>query len=195
MKIWRSTLCVAVAAILAGCQPAEQEAVAATPEPANTGTGWLCPAEPGTAPTGVLTAQRIAVTEASDDLPRLYEGPVWHDGSLYYSDFMLSEGFRSRIQRFTPPDRLETAIINSGSNGLALDEQGRIVAATHDRKELARYDVSERSRERIVGRSIRPMIWWSRRMARFTSPIRTSSVRPQWADRTRPGSTAMPAVK
>jgi gluconolactonase len=151
MKIWRSTLCVAVAAILAGCQPAEQEAVAATPEPANTGTGWHCPAEPGSAPTGVLTAQRIAVTEASDDLPRLYEGPVWHDGSLYYSDFMLSEGFRSRIQRFTPPDRLETAIINSGSNGLALDEQGRIVAATHDRKELARYDVSERSRERIVG--------------------------------------------
>ncbi|KAF1720475.1 SMP-30/gluconolactonase/LRE family protein [Pseudoxanthomonas wuyuanensis] len=150
MKTWRSTLFTAVMAVLAGCQPAEQQAVAATPAAAGE-TAWRCPAEPGTAPSGTLSARRIAVTEAKDDLPRLYEGPVWHEGSLYYSDFLLSEGFRSRIQRFTPPDRLETAIISSGSNGLALDAQGRIVAATHDRKELARFDVGERNRARIVG--------------------------------------------
>ncbi|WP_454832732.1 SMP-30/gluconolactonase/LRE family protein [Pseudoxanthomonas wuyuanensis] len=152
MKTWRSTLFVAVVAALAGCQAGDPEATAATAAAPSEGmAAWGCPTEPGTAPSGTLTAQRIAATQPTDDAPRLYEGPVWHEGSLYYSDFLLSEGFRSRIQRFTPPDRVETAIISSGSNGLAVDAQGRIVAATHDRKELTRFDIGERKRERVVG--------------------------------------------
>lgn len=152
MRTGRSTLFVVVMAALAGCQAGDPEATVATGAAPGEGVAaWRCPAEPGTAPSGALTAQRIAATQPGDDALRLYEGPVWHEGSLYYSDFLLGEGFPSRIQRFTPPDRVETAIIGSGSNGLAVDAQGRIVAATHDRKELARFDVSERSRERIVG--------------------------------------------
>lgn len=151
MKAWHSALCAAVLAALAGCSGNGEGAAAPVAATAPPSASPYCPAVPGTAPSGRLTAQRIAATQPTDDRPRLYEGPVWRDGSLYYSDFVLDPQFRSRIQRFTPPDRLETAIINSGSNGLALDAQGRIVAATHDRKELSRYDTLHRSRERIVG--------------------------------------------
>jgi gluconolactonase len=151
MKTWRSALCVAVLASLAGCSQSEDAAPASGEAPVARSTSPYCPADPGTAPSGELTAQRIAAAQPTDDKPRLYEGPVWHEGSLYYSDFVLDPQFRSRIQRFTPPDQTETAIINSGSNGLALDPQGRIVAATHDRKELSRYDTTHRSRERIAG--------------------------------------------
>ena len=147
MNTWRPILFMAVLASLAGCKAADKETVAAPKRAV-----WRCPAEPGTAPSGVLTAHRIAATQPSDDALRLYEGPVWHDGSLYYSDFLLSEGFKSRIQRFTPPDHVETAFIGSGSNGLALDPQGQLVAATHNRKELARINLGDRSRQTLVGR-------------------------------------------
>ena len=148
MKTQRSMLFVVVIAALSACQAGDPETVA----PDQSVATWRCPANPGTAPRGVLTAQRIAATQPADDALRLYEGPVWHEGSLYFSDFLLGEGFRSRIQRYTPPDRVETALIGSGSNGLALDEQGRIVAATHDRKELARINLADRSRATVVGR-------------------------------------------
>ena len=46
---------------------------------------------------------------------------------------------------------LETAIDPGGSNGLALGRDGALVAATHDRKELSRYDLVDGSRMRIVG--------------------------------------------
>lgn len=147
MERWRSTVLMTLLALLAACHAGDPGTVA---QPRTA--AWRCPADPGTAPRGALTAQRIAATRPGDDALRLYEGPVWHDGSLYYSDFLLGEGFRSRIQRFTPPDRVETALIGSGSNGLALDPQGHLVAATHDRKELARIDLDDRSRQTVVGR-------------------------------------------
>lgn len=40
---------------------------------------------------------------------------------------------------------------NSGSNGLAVDAAGFIIAATHDRKELSRYDRNSGKRTTIVG--------------------------------------------
>jgi len=39
----------------------------------------------------------------------------------------------------------------SGSNGLALGEDGALIAATHDRKEISRFDRVDGSRMRIVG--------------------------------------------
>src|SRR5690606_5512448 len=69
----------------------------------------------------------------------------------YFSDFRFSEGFPSRIRRLTADGVLETAIDPGGSNGLALGRDGALVAATHDRKELSRYDLVDGSRMRIVG--------------------------------------------
>lgn len=110
-----------------------------------------CPAGATSAPSGELTAQRIATANAAAGTPRLYEGPVWTDGALYFSDFALSQGFPSRIRRLDATGRLQTVIDPSGSNGLALAADGSLVAATHDFKELARYDLVDGSRMLIVG--------------------------------------------
>jgi gluconolactonase len=110
----------------------------------------VCPADPGHAPSGELTATRVAVAKADDDQDRLYEGAVWKDGALYLSDFVHNGRFPSRIRRFTPPDRWETVVEDSGSNGLALDLDGNLIAATHDRKQVARVDLSDGSRTPLV---------------------------------------------
>ena len=154
-----------LAALLGGCRgddapaspdaaaPAAPEAAApAAPAPAaapGAGNGH-CPADPGRAPSGDLVAARIAAADG-DGAGGLYEGPVWTGDALYFSDFRFSDGFPSKIRRLTADGRLETAIEASGSNGLALGQDGALVAATHDRKELSRYDLVDGSRMRIVG--------------------------------------------
>lgn len=112
----------------------------------------VCPADPGQAPTGELTATRVAAAKVDDDQDRLYEGAVWKDGALYLSDFVHSGRFPSRIRRFTPPDRWETVVGDSGSNGLALDTEGHLIAATHDRKQVTRVDLEDGSRTALVSR-------------------------------------------
>ncbi|UNK58864.1 SMP-30/gluconolactonase/LRE family protein [Pseudoxanthomonas daejeonensis] len=109
-----------------------------------------CPADAGAPPTGALTATRITAADG-DGAAGLYEGPVWRDGALYFSDFRFSDGFPSRIRKLTAQGGLETVIDPSGSNGLALGEDGALVAATHDRKEISRFDLIDGSRMRIVG--------------------------------------------
>ena len=110
----------------------------------------VCPADPGHAPSGELTAARVAAAKVEDDEDRLYEGAVWKDGALYLSDFVHNGRFPSRIRRFTPPDGWETAVEDSGSNGLALDHEGHLIAATHDRKQVARVDLGDGARTALV---------------------------------------------
>ncbi|KRA45293.1 SMP-30/gluconolactonase/LRE family protein [Pseudoxanthomonas sp. Root630] len=109
-----------------------------------------CPTDPGVAPRGELTAARVAAATPGDAQDRLYEGPVWRDGALYLSDFVHNGTFPSRIRRFTPPDRWETVLEDSGSNGLALDHEGALIAATHDRKQVARVDLARGTRTALV---------------------------------------------
>lgn len=73
----------------------------------------------------------------------LYEGPVWIEGALYFSDFRFTDGFPSRIMRYTPGTGLEVALPDSGSNGLALDPRGALVAASHDAKGIVRLSDGE----------------------------------------------------
>ncbi|MEY4588307.1 MAG: hypothetical protein RL497_383 [Pseudomonadota bacterium] len=46
---------------------------------------------------------------------------------------------------------MKTFIDNSGSNGLAVDNNGNILAATHDKKAISRYNISTKAREIIIG--------------------------------------------
>jgi gluconolactonase len=93
----------------------------------------------GKAPAGTLTAQRIATVEPTRTGPQLYEGPVWLDGALYFSDFGHEGTFPSRIRKLAADGTVSTVIEDSGSNGLAIDRQGRLLAATHKTKALSRY--------------------------------------------------------
>lgn len=124
-----------VASQASGISPQHpSEVVAAEFEP------WSCPANPGTAPSGDLTAERIVAANSTRTEPGLYEGPVWLHNALYFSDFTFAEGFPSRIQRLTNNELLETFIDNSGSNGLAIDADGYLIAGTHNTKSISRFD-------------------------------------------------------
>ncbi|ADV28769.1 SMP-30/Gluconolaconase/LRE-like region-containing protein [Pseudoxanthomonas suwonensis 11-1] len=161
----RTALSAAVFALVLGaCQrgddtpaadttPAPEQPAASTVDadaPSAASSNPYCSGEAGTAPSGELVAQRIRGADG-DGANGLYEGPVWNGQALYFSDFRFSDGFPSRIRRLGADGTVETAIEDSGSNGLALGSDGALVAATHDRKELSRYDLADGSRIRIVG--------------------------------------------
>lgn len=116
----------------------------------STQNSWTCPATPGTAPSGELTAERIPGSESTRGEPGLYEGPVWIEDTLYFSDFTFSQGFPSRVQALRPDGTFATAIDNSGSNGLAVGKDGLLLAASHDRKALSRYNQKTGEREILV---------------------------------------------
>lgn len=93
----------------------------------------------GKAPAGELTAQRVAAAAPTFGGEELYEGPVWIGDALYFSDFSHTGKFPSRIRKLAADGTVTTAIEDAGSNGLAVDAQGNLVAATHKYKALSRY--------------------------------------------------------
>ena len=80
----------------------------------------------GKAPSGELTATRIAAANSMRSEPGLYEGPVWIKDALYFSDFTFGPGFPSRIRKLDAAGNVSTAIEDSGSNGLAVDADGNL---------------------------------------------------------------------
>jgi gluconolactonase len=98
----------------------------------------------GKAPSGELTAQRVASVSPSRSEAGLYEGPVWIGDALYFSDFSFAKGFPSRVRKLAADGTVSTAIEDSGSNGLAVDAHGNLVAATHKYKALSRYTLDGR---------------------------------------------------
>lgn len=96
----------------------------------------------GTAPTSL---------DPADTGFHLYEGPVWLDGNLYISDFRTTEGFPSRILRFTPEEGLSVALEDSGTNGLGLDASGqRLLGARHKSKSVVQFSSDLASLEELA---------------------------------------------
>jgi gluconolactonase len=105
----------------------------------------------GQAPSGELRAERVAAVLPSRSEPGLYEGPVWIKDALYFSDFSFAPGFPSRIRKLGLDGTVSTVVEDSGSNGLAVDAHGDIVAATHKYKALSRYAIADGKRTTIAG--------------------------------------------
>ncbi|RUO60603.1 SMP-30/gluconolactonase/LRE family protein [Pseudidiomarina insulisalsae] len=62
------------------------------------------------------------------------EGPLWHDGELWFSDIPTST-----IYRWHPERGSSIAVRpSSGANGLALDTQNRLLMAQHQARRIAR---------------------------------------------------------
>lgn len=114
--------------------------------------GALAASCSGKPPSGELKAERIAAIKPSRSEPGLYEGPVWIRDALYFSDFSFSEGFPSRVRKFSPDGTVSTAIEDAGSNGLAVDANGALVAATHKYKAMSRYDLASGGRADVATR-------------------------------------------
>ncbi|WP_338758845.1 SMP-30/gluconolactonase/LRE family protein [Massilia sp. METH4] len=114
--------------------------------------GTALAASCGKAPSGELTAQRVAAAAPTRTGPQLYEGPVWIKDALYFSDFGHEGGFPSRIRKLAADGTVTTFLEDSGSNGLAVDAQGNLVAATHKYKALSRYAMAGKARSAIAER-------------------------------------------
>lgn len=129
-------------ALLSSALPEIAAAAAATTPAACTGQ----------APSGELTARRIAAVQPSRKEAGLYEGAVWVKDALYFSDFSFGPGFPSRIRKLALDGTVSTALDDSGSNGLAVDAQGRLVVASHKDKALMRYTLTDGKRTPIAQR-------------------------------------------
>lgn len=106
----------------------------------------------GAAPSGELSAQRVAAVQPSRAEAGLYEGPVWIKDALYFSDFSFAKGFPSRIRKLGADGKVSTALEDSGSNGLAVDADGALVAGTHKYKALSRYTLASGARATVAGK-------------------------------------------
>ncbi|QGZ42067.1 gluconolactonase [Pseudoduganella flava] len=106
----------------------------------------------GKPPSGELTAQRVAAAAPTFGGAELYEGPVWIGDALYFSDFSHTGVFPSRIRKLAPDGSVSTVLEDAGSNGLAVDAQGNLVAATHKYKALSRYALGTKARTPIAER-------------------------------------------
>ncbi|MRW94757.1 SMP-30/gluconolactonase/LRE family protein [Duganella sp. FT80W] len=101
----------------------------------------------GKAPSGELTATRIAAANSTRSEPGLYEGPVWIKNALYFSDFTFGPGFPSRVMKLDASGKVSVAIADSGSNGLATDGKGNLLAATHKWKSVSLYTLDGQRRD------------------------------------------------
>lgn len=127
-------------------QPPALPTAPAGPKPAGLAL-QVCPAGvDATAPSGAISATALANTEPTaldpkDKAFHLYEGPVWLDGALYFSDFKTNAGFPSRILKYTPGQGLSIALPDSGTNGIGLDAAGKhLIGARHKSKSVVRFE-------------------------------------------------------
>jgi gluconolactonase len=121
------------------------------------------PAPPGLGPVG---SPCVPGAQYGDPLPpgahattirsgfREAEGPVWVPAqkALYLSDIDENNLGNGSLQRYTPATgQWDVIAMKVGPNGLALDLDGRIVAACHDVPGLYRFDPLSGMRTLIAG--------------------------------------------
>lgn len=147
MKIIKFSLAIlAVSSLviigLAGCEQKKSESTVAPADTSTSNISAVGERACGVAPEDDLVAERIPGANTTRTEPSLYEGPVWIKDALYFSDFIHSGVFPSRIQKLDAHGIMTTVIDDSGSNGLAVDARGNIVAGTHKYKSLSRYTLT-----------------------------------------------------
>jgi gluconolactonase len=82
------------------------------------------------------------------------EGPLWiaEGQQLLFTDMDFTtasnpNGPNAMIRRFHPPDTFDVFVASSGSNGLALANDGRVLAASHDVQSLSYFELASGQRE------------------------------------------------
>jgi gluconolactonase len=84
-----------------------------------------------------LPASEPTALDSKDQRSHLYEGAVWFQGALHFSDFETTGGFPSRILKYEN-GALSVVVPDSGSNGLGLNPTGEaLVAARHSTKSVS----------------------------------------------------------
>jgi gluconolactonase len=122
------------------------------------GARWTCPAGPFGSPIPAgATPTRITAVPPSDAFNNsrssytTIEGPVWIGDALYVSEFLGSPNPPpSRILEVTVSGSVSVAMVDSGSNGLAVDNLGTLYGAVHADGSISRFDLSAGTRTPIV---------------------------------------------
>jgi gluconolactonase len=118
------------------------------------------PAAPGLGPAGAACPaggvyghplpQDLTVTTVRGGFA-VTEGPVWiaAQRALYFSEFGGGSG---RIHKYTPADGKFVVLADKvGVNGLTIDDQGMILAASQDMQRVTRFDPVTGTRSQIPG--------------------------------------------
>ena len=91
----------------------------------------LCPPGPFNSPLANGAAAPQLLASVGDNNFFIFEGPVWTGTELLLSE--IANGNASQIDRFVPNVGLERGVVlDTGSNGLALDANGNLLLAAHD---------------------------------------------------------------
>jgi gluconolactonase len=102
---------------------------------APTSTAFKCPVGPYDALSlGSGKAVRVPGAPPVDDFNKGHgnvEGPVWVGDSLYFSEMTDGDIPPARILKLAPGGTVSVAVMDSGSNGLAVDSNGMLFAAVH----------------------------------------------------------------
>ncbi|HEX7451737.1 MAG TPA: SMP-30/gluconolactonase/LRE family protein [Polyangiaceae bacterium] len=98
-------------------------------------TAFKCPTGPFAAlDIGAGKAARVPGAPPVDDFNKSHgnvEGPVWIGDSLYFSEMTDGDLPPARILKLAPGGTVSVAVMDSGSNGLAVDAKGMLFAAVH----------------------------------------------------------------
>jgi gluconolactonase len=124
------------------------------PPPPASGPGRvgaeLCPAAPFGSPLPA-TVQATKLFSVGENNFFNFEGPVWIGNALFFSE--IGSGNNpppSNINRFVLGGTLERGVIdNTGSNGMGVDAQGNLIAATHDTGAISTFQVGSGARGQL----------------------------------------------
>ncbi|MFT7559380.1 MAG: gluconolactonase [Flavobacteriales bacterium] len=155
------SLCI-LATLVSSCSDAKEPTVK-TELASENGNAQYCTvgSEALTLDIGNITLERVS------DIPLNYEGfnnvegPVWHDGALYYSNigalapdengFVLSN--QTTIWRWQPGQAPKVWLDDTiaGTNGLAVDFNGNLIAVRHSDGSVSKIDWQSKEVELIAG--------------------------------------------
>lgn len=112
---------------------------------ASNGAAFTCPS--GSESMVLDLAGKSATDVAGVPAPAMdnwfLEGAVWIDGSLYMSQIRDYGPLNpAQILKYTPGGAFETLIADSGTNGLAVNAAGQLVAASHAVGGIVTFDPS-----------------------------------------------------
>jgi gluconolactonase len=80
----------------------------------------------------------------------LFEGPVWLDDTLYFSDIGTNP-WGSTLRAYVPStNSVSNVLAGADSNGLAFGADGVLYSATSGKKEISRYTLSPQGQETAV---------------------------------------------
>jgi gluconolactonase len=108
-----------------------------------------CPEGPFPAPMVMSTKN---VCQNFDFQHSWNEGPTWvaSQGAFFFSNFVAGKGTGGNIIKYTPGGNCEVFIQNVGCNGLAVSNDGNLLAACHQTRAIERFDLTTKQKTTLA---------------------------------------------